>query len=105
VAGAAREEAAQNFAGRDDGEDIQFAHLTGSVVLGAERRRDASGPRVLAWARENSVACVNLWVTETNEPALRLYEACGFERTGQRQPLPSDPSDIEVAVHRVVLRP
>jgi ribosomal protein S18 acetylase RimI-like enzyme len=61
--------------------------------------------RALAWAGENSVTSVRLWVTEGNAPALRLYEACGFELSGERQPLPSDPSRSEIAMRRGVARP
>jgi GNAT superfamily N-acetyltransferase len=37
-----------------------------------------------------------LWVTESNAPARRLYERCGFVPTGERQPLPSNPSLPEI---------
>jgi hypothetical protein len=39
-----------------------------------------------------------LWVTETNDPARRLYERCGFAATGERQPLPSRPQYAEIAM-------
>jgi hypothetical protein len=41
---------------------------------------------------------VHLWVTETNSHARTLYERCGFTLTGERQPLPFDPSLGEVAM-------
>jgi ribosomal protein S18 acetylase RimI-like enzyme len=43
---------------------------------------------------------VHLWVTETNKPARRLYERCGFKPTGERQPLPSNPALGELAMAR-----
>ncbi|HEX4833823.1 MAG TPA: GNAT family N-acetyltransferase [Trebonia sp.] len=48
------------------------------------------------WARPRGFGQLWLWVTESNEPARRLYERYGFACTGERQPLPSDPSLAEV---------
>jgi ribosomal protein S18 acetylase RimI-like enzyme len=39
-------------------------------------------------------------VTESNASARRLYERCGFSATGERQPLPSDPSLAEIRMRR-----
>jgi GNAT superfamily N-acetyltransferase len=55
---------------------------------------------VLDWARERAAKTVHLWVTESNDHARALYERCGFELTGERQPLPSDPHQDEVAMAR-----
>jgi GNAT superfamily N-acetyltransferase len=52
------------------------------------------------WARAHDHDTLYLWVTESNEPARRLYERCGFTLTGERQPLPSDPSLDEVRMRR-----
>jgi ribosomal protein S18 acetylase RimI-like enzyme len=38
--------------------------------------------RALAWGRENRYSRVLLWVAEGNDNAERLYERCGFARTG-----------------------
>jgi ribosomal protein S18 acetylase RimI-like enzyme len=54
-------------------------------------------------ARRGQQAQVHLWVTESNKPALRLYERCGFSPTGERQPLPSDPALMELAMARAVV--
>ena len=35
---------------------------------------------VVAWARDNGAASVHLWVTESNKPAVRLYERVGMTR-------------------------
>jgi ribosomal protein S18 acetylase RimI-like enzyme len=57
--------------------------------------------RVAEWANAQAgVTVLHLWVTEANKPARRLYERCGFTLTGERQPLPSDPSMAEVAMSR-----
>jgi ribosomal protein S18 acetylase RimI-like enzyme len=42
---------------------------------------------VVAWARDRGCARLVLSVTETNETARRLYEACGFVDTGERRAL------------------
>jgi GNAT superfamily N-acetyltransferase len=55
---------------------------------------------VIDWAGQRNAAAVRLWVTETNTPALALYERCGFALTGERQPVPSHPSLDEVAMIR-----
>jgi GNAT superfamily N-acetyltransferase len=50
------------------------------------------------WAKARGHDDLYLWVTESNTPARRLYERCGFTATGKRQPLPSNPSlpDIQM---------
>ena len=55
---------------------------------------------VVAWARNRDAASVHLWVTETNKPARRLYERCGFAATAERQPLPSNPALGELGMSR-----
>jgi GNAT superfamily N-acetyltransferase len=55
---------------------------------------------VLGWARDHDATSVDLWVTETNTPARRLYERRGFTPDGRRQPLPSNPALTEIAMSR-----
>jgi len=55
---------------------------------------------VLDWAHARHARSVQLWVTEANKPARRLYERCGFKPTGERQPLPSNPALGELAMTR-----
>jgi GNAT superfamily N-acetyltransferase len=55
---------------------------------------------VIGWARVRDATSVHLWVTETNQAALRLYERCGFTVTAERQPLPSDPALGEIGMTR-----
>ena len=57
---------------------------------------------VMEFARARPVSRVHLWVTESNRSARRMYERCGFTETGERQPLPSDPALMEVAMARKV---
>ena len=53
-----------------------------------------------SWAKARGFGSLSLWVTESNAPARRLYERCGFSPTGERQPLPSDPSLTEIRMSR-----
>ena len=57
---------------------------------------------VIDWAAERNATSVHLWVTEINSPARALYRRCGFTLTGERQPLPSDPSIGEIAMSRTL---
>jgi GNAT superfamily N-acetyltransferase len=61
---------------------------------------EALADAVTAWGRNRNATSVHLWVTETNKPAIRLYERCGFAATSERQPLPSNPGLGEVGMIR-----
>jgi ribosomal protein S18 acetylase RimI-like enzyme len=52
------------------------------------------------WAKARDYDTLHLWVTESNAPARKLYERCGFTPTGEQQPLPSDPSLPEIGMSR-----
>jgi len=56
---------------------------------------------LIDWARSAGAESTELWVTESNEPAVRLYESLGFTDSGKRQPMPSNPT----AVERLLIRP
>lgn len=55
---------------------------------------------VVGWARERGARSVHLWVADGNDAATSLYRSCGFEPTGVRQPLPSNPTVDEELYHR-----
>src|SRR6185437_1520999 len=55
-----------------------------------------------SWAKSHSFPTLFLWVTESNAPARRLYERCGYTPTGESQPLPSDPSLSEIRMSRAL---
>jgi len=59
------------------------------LMVAAEHRRRGIGTLLLdaavAWARVSGVSKLELHVFPWNEPALRLYEAFGFEREGLRK--------------------
>ncbi len=50
---------------------------------------------VVGWARTAGASQVTLWVVDGNRRAVALYEEAGFVHTGEKQPLPSNPSLIE----------
>jgi ribosomal protein S18 acetylase RimI-like enzyme len=68
----------------------------------ARRHRIASAlvDAVVEFAAGAGAERMELWVTRGNEPALRLYERCGFTLTSDHQPLPSDPCKDEVRMVR-----
>jgi len=86
-------------------EDVTTAELV-SMWVAPHARGQAVGRQLVAavveWARDRDAATVQLWVTETNAAARRLYELCGFVLSGGRQSLPSDPLLSEVAMQLVL---
>lgn len=58
---------------------------------------------LLSWlldhARERGITTVDLHVSEGNDPARRLYEHCGFEATGEWEPL-REGSDLRIELMR-----
>jgi RimJ/RimL family protein N-acetyltransferase len=47
---------------------------------------------VIGWASDRGATSLYLGVTETNHPAIALYERCGFRPTGTRRPLEHTPA-------------
>ena len=54
------------------------------------------------WASRRGFGELRLGVTESNAPARRLYERCGFTLTGERRPLPSDPALLAIGMSRAL---
>jgi GNAT superfamily N-acetyltransferase len=80
-----------------------MADLVSMWVRPAARGLGVGGALVTAagdWAKTHDHDALYLWVTETNPAARRLYQRCGFIPTGERQPLPSDPSLEEIRMRR-----
>jgi GNAT superfamily N-acetyltransferase len=82
-------------------EDVTSAELV-SMWVAPHARGQGFGRQLVAavvqWARDHSATSIQLWVTESNAPARRLYESCGFVLSGGRQTLPSNPLLSEVAM-------
>lgn len=55
-----------------------------------------------AWAEARGETAVVLWVVRDNEPAIRLYESCGFTPTGTTDVLPSNPCAEELEMLRLL---
>jgi ribosomal protein S18 acetylase RimI-like enzyme len=86
-------------------DDAASAELV-SMWVAPQARRQGVGRQLIAsvieWVRQHDATTVQLWVTETNMPARRLYESFGFVRSGEQQPLPSNPWLSEVAMRLVL---
>lgn len=82
-------------------EDVTTAELV-SMWVAPHARGQGVGRQLVAavveWVRHHDATSLELWVTETNAAARRLYESCGFVLTGGRRTLPSDPLLSEVAM-------
>jgi GNAT superfamily N-acetyltransferase len=81
----------------DDADDPRPV-LVGMFVAPEARQRGigrALVEAVVAWSRERHATALGLWVTSVNAPALALYTACGFRRTGETKPLAHTPSVSE----------
>lgn len=80
----------------DDSSDVR--HLV-STWVAPEARGKGLGPELVGsaieWARTAGASKVTLWVVDGNRPAIDVYEGAGFAPTGEKQPLPSNPSLIE----------
>lgn len=72
-----------------------------SMWVAPRGRRNGTGvslvDAVVEWAGGDPV---ELWVTRGNDPAIALYERCGFRPTDEVQPLPSDPCKDELRMRR-----
>jgi ribosomal protein S18 acetylase RimI-like enzyme len=78
-----------------DKEQPKTGHVGGMWVEPEARGRGAGQALLRAaieWARARELERLELWVTEGNRPAIRLYERMGFTATGRRDALQSNPS-------------
>jgi GNAT superfamily N-acetyltransferase len=77
------------LARQDDPENA--GRLLVSMFVDSTARRAGVGVALIeavsAWARACGSARLTLWVTSGNEPAIALYQRCGFRPTGVTRPL------------------
>lgn len=81
----------------DGGSDVELVSMWTDP---AGRGRGVGAALVAAVVDWADGSPVNLWVTQGNDAAQRLYERCGFAVTGDVAPLPSDPCKDEVRMRR-----
>jgi ribosomal protein S18 acetylase RimI-like enzyme len=55
---------------------------------------------VADWARARGATTMHLWVTETNDPARKLYRRLGFDETGESEPVRPGSSLQEIVMTR-----
>ena len=55
-----------------------------------------------AWGVVEGAQAVALWVVDGNGSAYRAYTRHGFQETGERAPLPHDPSRIEIRMRKTL---
>jgi ribosomal-protein-alanine N-acetyltransferase len=76
------------------------------VLVPSEMRRQGIGHMlvhtILAWARDLDASEIRLEVRESNAPALRLYETCGFVIAGRRPGYYADPAEDAVLMRRQI---
>jgi GNAT superfamily N-acetyltransferase len=96
-------ELAGSAVGFVDGDVVYLA----AMWVAPEHRRRGIGralvERVVAWAGAQGAAVLVLEVNESLEPARSLYERAGFQPTGARRPLPTDPGRDAIEL-RLALR-
>ncbi|MGD9890381.1 MAG: N-acetyltransferase family protein [Dehalococcoidia bacterium] len=74
------------------------------VWIDPHARGQSGGAALIAavadWAQSKGTQSLELWVTDENIPAIKLYERSGFRPTGETQPLPHTPSVSEMRMVR-----
>jgi ribosomal protein S18 acetylase RimI-like enzyme len=78
-----------------DGLDPGEAHLLSFWVEPESRGRGVAVAlldSVRNWATSSGASRLTLWVADESAAARRFYRRMGFEATGRRQPLPSNPA-------------
>jgi GNAT superfamily N-acetyltransferase len=86
------------FGFHDPSKDV--AYLGGMFVDGQYRRKGIGRRLVEAvesWARLRGARSLELEVNPETAAAVALYEHCGYQRTGNRRPLTSRRTAIEMA--------
>ncbi len=88
---------------RDTSRPQEAAHLISVWVDPAYRGRGLGRQlveHVVRWAHDRGVRRLELWVAAHNTTAIALYTCCGFILPGESQPLPSNPTLMELRMTR-----
>jgi GNAT superfamily N-acetyltransferase len=89
---------------RDPDEPNDLRPVLSGMFVAPEGRRCGVGnalvDAVIGWATERRAIGLCLWVTANNNPAIALYDKCGFRRTGETKPLAHSPSLAEFRMVR-----
>ena len=70
--------------------------ITNVAVLSQYRRKGIAGKlieKVINYAKENEINCINLEVRPSNSSAIKLYEKYGFDELGKRKNFYSKPTE------------
>jgi ribosomal protein S18 acetylase RimI-like enzyme len=77
-----------------------------AMWINADYRGRKIGEKLLAaaadWSAHRGADQLVLDVTETNEPAIRLYRRAGFSETGRSEPLRSNPGLLSLRMSRLL---
>jgi GNAT superfamily N-acetyltransferase len=78
----------------------------GGMFVDPARRGAGVGRRLVeaveSWARERGTQRIELEVNPEMTPALRLYENCGYQPTGNMRQLPSHPSSTAIEMAKPI---
>lgn len=80
-----------------DRQDDQLARVGGMWVAPAARGQRVGAAMlgaILGWARQCGKRRIELWVTQGNPAAARLYADFGFRSSGKTQPMPHTPATL-----------
>ncbi|HEU5267775.1 MAG TPA: GNAT family N-acetyltransferase [Jatrophihabitans sp.] len=84
-------------------EESDEPELIGMWVAPQARRSGVGAQLVDAvceWATAQDARAVSLWVLDGNDDARRVYVRSGFTETGERMPLPRDPTHVEIRMRK-----
>jgi GNAT superfamily N-acetyltransferase len=98
------EEVLGSVYGMLDRERRNGGRIGGTWVQAEYRNRGVGSAlvrEVFSWARRRGLNRLGLWAPAHEQPAIALYRATGFQPTGERRPLATNPSFwiMEMEVH------
>lgn len=76
-------------------------YVTNVAVL-PEYRRMGIAKKLIEYQMQNDMSFISLEVRESNLPAIKLYEACGFENVGIRPKFYSNPTENAIIMTKII---